>query len=52
MEKDLLSPLIDYRENISMHEKEINFLRKEIISQEREINSGYYASKLASLSES
>ena len=52
MEKDLLSPLKDYRKNMSMHEKEINFLRKEIISQEREINSGYYASKLASLSES
>ena len=52
MEDDLLSPLKDYRKKMSIHEMEINFLRKEIIFQEREINSGYYASKLASLSES
>ena len=52
MKDDLLTPLKDYRKKMSIHEMEINFLRKEIISQERQINSGFYASKLASINES
>ncbi len=52
LESKLLNPLTTYKSHMDIHKEKSEILKKEIISQEREINSGYYTSKLASLSES
>lgn len=52
LESKLINPLKTYKSHMDIHKEKSELLRKKIIFQEREINSGYYASKLASLSES